>query len=278
MKLTKREVTLIAILLVFGLLYGTYALILKPLQARYFDYIDEKNNVEMQELELKTRLSQKTVLETKQAEIEETLLSFNKATIDPLIPELISNRLLDQLAEAGIQANGINISQVSPLTGSHLSVMSLEDKQAAAGGSQNTEETGGEEAAPTETQAPDNDVAELARQNNPANQNAPEADAEVGDLLTINMSFNGTYNQVYSFLAALEAENRGADISNVTLSTQTTAPTEGEAAQPDAEPVLVVSAVINYYSIDIPDDANLPDDPYTKPVFSQPEGKDQPFS
>ena len=85
MKLTKREVTLIAILLIAGLLYGTYALILKPLQTRYFDYLDEKNNVEMQELELQTRLNQKAVLENKQAEIKESMLSLNKATIDPLI-------------------------------------------------------------------------------------------------------------------------------------------------------------------------------------------------
>lgn len=274
MKLTKREVVLITILLIAGLLYGTYALILKPLQARYFDYLDEKNNVEMQELELQTRLNQKAVLEKEQAEIEDTMLSLNKATIDPLIPELISNRLLDQLADNGILSNGLNISQVSPLTGSHISVMSLEEQQSAAAGGE-TGSTNEEQETTGETLAPDNDVAELARQNNPANQNAPEPETEVGEILTINMSFNGTYNQVYDFLATLEAEGRAVDINNVTMTMVTE--TAEETPQPATEPMLAVTAVINYFSVEISDEAKLPNDPYTKPVFEQPDGKEQPF-
>lgn len=277
MKLTKREVTLIAILLIAGLLYGTYALILKPLQTRYFDYLDEKNNVEMQELELQTRLNQKAVLENKQAEIKESMLSLNKATIDPLIPELISNRLLDQLAEIGILSNGLSISQASPLTGSQITVMSLEEEQSAAQGSEN-ESTDGAQTSTADTLPPDSDVAELARQNNPANQNTIEPDAEIGELLTINMSFNGTYSQVYDFLAALEAESRAVAVSNVSMTLQTITPTEGETPQPVTDPILAVTAVINYYSIEIPDNIKLPDDPYTRPVFEQPEGKDIPFS
>lgn len=253
MKLTKREVILITLLLVVALIYGTYTFLAKPLQERYFKLIDERASVEQQEMDLNLKLAQKPNLEKRVAEIKDNIGELSPVVIDPLVPELISNYLLDQLADSNLIVDSISMGQVSDLGAGALAAT----KPGAEGDEAMVDDQAAEPAAEGEASAADVNSSAL-----PEGQTARQ--------MSISISLRGNYSEIYQFMASLEDEARAVEIDNISLGSIA-------AAEDGADSMLSMSANLNYYEIELPEGYEAQDDPYTRPAFRLPEGKDQPF-
>ena len=251
MKLTKREVILITLLLVVALIYGTYTFLAKPLQERYFKLIDERASVEQQEMDLNLKLAQKPNLEKRVAEIKDNIGELSPVVIDPLVPELISNYLLDQLADSNLTVDSISMGQIGDLGAGALAVT-----KPGADGEQPA-------APPAEGETP------AAEQ--PVNTNASALpEGQTAKQMSISISLSGNYSEIYQFLARLEDENRAVDLDSISLGSIVT-------NDDGTDTMLAVSANLNYYELKLPEGYAAQDDPYTRPAFRLPEGKDQPF-
>jgi Tfp pilus assembly protein PilO len=253
MKLTKREVILITLLLVVALIYGTYTFLAKPLQERYFKLIDERASVEQQEMDLNLKLAQKPNLEKRVAEIKDNIGELSPVVIDPLVPELISNYLLDQLADSNLIVDSISMGQVSDLGAGALAVT----KPGVEGEEQIPAAPAAEGETPAAEQPFDTNTSAL-----PEGQTAKQ--------MSISISLSGNYSEIYQFLARLEDENRAVDLDSISLGSIVT-------NEDGTDTMLAVSANLNYYELELPDGYAAQDDPYTRPAFRLPEGKDQPF-
>ncbi len=253
MKLTKREVILITILLVFALIYGTYTFLFKPLEERYFNLQNERSTVEQQEMDLNLKLAQKPNLEKQVAEIKDNIGDLSPIVIDPLVPELISNYLLDQLADNNLRIGSITMGQISELGAGALA----STKTGANGDEVAEEDQVAEPAAEGEAQADNGNSSALP-------------DGQTARQMTISITLSGTYSEIYQFLARVEDESRAVEIDNISIGNLV-------AAEAENDSILAVSASLNYYEIELPEGYENQDDPYTRPAFRLPTGKDQPF-
>ncbi|MDF2520914.1 MAG: hypothetical protein K0R84_1542 [Clostridia bacterium] len=242
MKLTKREKILLVILGLCAVLALLYYAVITP-QLSMVSKLEGKAQEYSQTLEsIKSKASTENPVFKEYKILNAKAQGFMQGYYPSIIQESILIMLDSKIKESGIEVSTISFTEPAWV---QLSQSKEEQPQQSNELKELAEQITGEaKAAP-------------AAQNKESKENV----LSTVENMTVSIAFQGTYNQFYSFLKAVEQENRSIVVSSVKLASNGSTAIEGEI-------------ILDFYAIPKPFEQ---DDEYLKWSIDGDYGKINPF-
>lgn len=205
MNLTKREIIMIVLLLIVGILFIEYRVIIAPGLARYQDLLVESEQVQAQVDEINLNLSSIDTLAEKRDSNLSEIDRLSTPFINGLEPEILLQFSYDLVARNGFIVSGYGIApiEVASLRPEEIDVMNLAYKLSDIASSYRKLQ---------------GDIGDDPNgQGDADSSEANETDDQV-ELLTVQISAVASYDQLLALMAEIQGMQRTITISNLDVS------------------------------------------------------------